>query len=108
MAPSYINDYFFTYIDKGKGPKKLLVKLITDRDWRIYVGQNKYPPIFNPKLPRDMAVFPKDADYEKGYFDRIFIRKAIEKNGVIKEINEERNSLTEKEIYLLQKLANKK
>ena len=28
--------------------------------------------------------------------------------GLIKEINEERNSLTEKEIYLLQKLANKK
>jgi|TARA_B100000446_G_C10234135_1_gene227046 hypothetical protein len=28
--------------------------------------------------------------------------------GLIKKINEERNSLTEKEIYLLQKLANKK
>ena len=28
--------------------------------------------------------------------------------GLIKEINEERNSLTEKEIYLLQRLANKK
>ena len=80
-------DNFFTYIDEGKGPKTLLVKLITDSDWRIYVGQNKYPPIFNPKLPRDMAVFPKDDDYEKGYFDRIFIRKGIDKNGVIKEID---------------------
>jgi len=28
--------------------------------------------------------------------------------GLIKKISEERNSLTEKEIYLLQKLANKK
>ena len=28
-------DNFFTYIDEGKGPKTLLVKLITDSDWRV-------------------------------------------------------------------------
>ena len=91
----YIGTYYkkdkhsFTYIDKGIGPRKYLVKLNNDIDFRTYVNTKIFKPLFNPVLPKDTAVFPKDSDYEKGYFDRIFIRKGIEKNGVIKEINKD-------------------
>jgi len=91
----YIGTYFqkdkqyFTYIDKGNGPRKYLVKLNNNMDFRTYVKSETFKPLFNPILPNDMAIFPKDSDYDKGYFDRIFIRKGIEKNGVIKEINKD-------------------
>jgi hypothetical protein len=77
---------FYTFIDQGKGPRDLLVKINKDKDFHFYNKVSKYPPLFDPILPTETGVSPEEKDYKKGYFDRIFSQKINVKDGVIKEI----------------------